>query len=371
MANPSLVGQVVGDVDSTAQASRGKKAPNKTVGRGGTPAQKQTETDSISCLRQKFRSEGLSLRATELAEKAWRPTTQGQYRTYIKKWCEFCSTRKIDAHSAPLSEVAEFLTDLYHAGFTYSAINTARSALSNILPDYQGKPVGQNFVICKILKGIYQSRPSFPRYSEIWDVDIVLKYLQKQSPCNNLDLKSLSQKIVTLLAVLTGHRCQTLRSIKCKNITFNHGKMSIKIDELQKTSRPGHHIGNIVLQNFAPDRRLCVVTYMREYLKRTKVLRNSEYLFINTQNPHGQISKDALSKWIRNTLKSAGIDTKIFKSHSTRTAAASKMSDISIPIHEIMGNIGWTKASTFQTYYKKPIKRKTDVGQAILKLATR
>ncbi len=216
------------------------------------------------------------------------------------------------------------------------------------------------------MKGIFQSKPSLPRYTEIWDVKVVLDYLKNQSPCYNLDLRKLSEKLVTLFAILTGHRCQTIRSIKHKNISFNHGKMTIKIDEIQKTTRPGHHINNIVLQNFAPDKRLCIVTYTKEYLKRTKPIRNSEYLMIGTQKPYKQISKDRLGKWIKNVMGCAGIDTKIYKPHSTRSASTSKLNQINIPIHEIMAKIGWSRADTFRTYYKKPILKQTDTARAIL-----
>ncbi len=274
--------------------------------------------------------------------------------------------RKIDNNNPPLGEVCEFLTEMYYQGYTYSACNTARSALSNILPNYENKPFGQNFTICKLMKGIFESRPSFPRYTQIWDVNIVLNFLKSQSPSVTLNLLQITQKVAMLLSILTGHRTQTLHSIKVKNIKFNHGKLSIQIDELQKTSKPGKHIKPIVLQNYAPNRSLCVVRYLKEYLKRTIKIRNSEYLFIRTQKPHTHVSKDMLGKWLRKTMKSAGIDTDVFKSHSIRSATVSKASEMRVPIDHIMDKVGWRSVTTFQTYYRKTVTKQTEMDHVLL-----
>ena len=215
------------------------------------------------------------------------------------------------------------------------------------------------------MKGIYNSRPSLPKYTETWDPSIVLEFLRGKFPAKSLNLKELTKKLVTLLAILTGQRTQTVHMIKLRNVNFNMGKMTITIDNLLKTSRPGHHQKPIVLQNYAPDKRLCVVTYMREYIQRTKPIRNTDWLLVSTQKPHGEISRSTISNWVRGTLKSAGINTAIYGPHSTRSASVSTAIK-TVPLDELLKKVGWRSASTFQKYYNKPVVVETKMDLAIL-----
>ena len=48
--------------------------------------------------------------------------------------------------------------------------NCARSALSSYVSLDDGSVVGQNPVVCRLLKGVFQSRPPKPKYTEVWDV---------------------------------------------------------------------------------------------------------------------------------------------------------------------------------------------------------
>ena len=60
--------------------------------------------------------------------------------------------------------VLDFLTELYEKGFTYSAINTARSALSYFVQLDDGSSVGKNPLISRLLKGVFQCLAPKPKY---------------------------------------------------------------------------------------------------------------------------------------------------------------------------------------------------------------
>lgn len=77
-----------------------------------------------------------------------------------------------------------------------------------------------------------------------------------------------------LLAILTCQRCQTMFDIR--NSTLTADCVTIRIGDLIKQSRPGHHIGPIKLQAFAQDSRLCVVHTLTEYINRTESMRQGE-----------------------------------------------------------------------------------------------
>ena len=47
-------------------------------------------------------------------------------------------------------------------------------------------------------------RPSLPKYSETWDLNTVLSYLETLIPVKNLTPEELSHKLLTLIAILSG-----------------------------------------------------------------------------------------------------------------------------------------------------------------------
>ena len=87
---------------------------------------------------------------------------------------------------------------MYESGVGYSALNTARSALSNrsIIIFEGGHTVGTNPLVKRYMKGVFNLRPTKPRYSYTWDVSVVLQYLDTLMPLESLDLKMLTLKLV-------------------------------------------------------------------------------------------------------------------------------------------------------------------------------
>ena len=107
----------------------------------------------------------------------------------------------------------DFLATLFTSGLGYSAINTARSALSSVLILLNNITFGTHPLVARFLKGVFQLKPSLPRYSSIWDVSVVLQHLRSLGPPTQLELKSLTKKTTMLLCLLTGQRCQTLTKL--------------------------------------------------------------------------------------------------------------------------------------------------------------
>ena len=111
----------------------------------------------------------------------------------------------------------------------------------------------------------------------------------------------------------------------------------------------------------------CVVELLTAYIERTASLRKStKQLLICYVAPHGPASKDTISRWIRQTMKDAGINTSVFKFHSTRGAATSAAKAANVPIHEIMHTAGWRSDSIFAKFYDRPITNESNFAEAIL-----
>ena len=97
-------------------------------------------------------------------------------------------------------------------------------------------------------------------------------------------------------------------------------KSQFVIPGLTKTSRPGYHPQPIYLEKFDPDKRLCVVFYIKEYLARTRDLPGQcSNFFITFSKPHKAATRATLARWIRKQLARCGVDMNVFTSHSTRS----------------------------------------------------
>lgn len=257
----------------------------------------------------------------------------------------------------------------------YSGINTARSALSAITALENNVPIGKHPLVQRLVKGVFNCRPSLPRYHNTWDTNVVLNYLKTLPNVNEINLRQLTYKLVMLCALITGQRCQSIHLMNLNNMEKKHSSYCFSIDSLVKQSAPGRSQPVLVIPKFAADESLCAVTVLEEYIKRTEGIRCHEpQLFISTIKPFKRVSKDTIGRWIKTVMTLSGIDTSIYKPHSTRAAATSKANVCNVPITSIMAAASWSSDSTFHKFYNKHVNVTNDnydqFGQAILWDAT-
>ena len=302
---------------------------------------------------------------------SWRDSTKKQYAGYLEKWQSYCSEQNIDSFSPTIEQVLHYLTELYQANCSYSAINTARSALSTIITLPGNVTVGNHPLVSRFLKGVFQTRPALPRYTQIWDINQVLAYLRHMSPVEKLTLKDLTVKVTMLLMVLSGQRIQTIQMLSLEFMTLTKSTVMFKVHDKVKQTRPGKHLKDLLFKAYAPDRRLCILTYLKAYLTATQSLRGEEnQLLISFAKPHRPVSKDTISRWLKKLLTLSGIDTSIFTAYSVRSASTSAARSKGVPMDQILSAGGWSNASTFSKYYDKPILNQAngeDYGTGVLK----
>ena len=78
--------------------------------------------------------------------------------------------------------------------------------MSSYITLENGTCVGKHLLISRLMKGIFQEKPPRPKYTEIWDVSIVLSCLQSLSPVNKLSSKELTLKLVVPILLVSGQR---------------------------------------------------------------------------------------------------------------------------------------------------------------------
>ncbi|XP_046340897.2 uncharacterized protein LOC125383559 [Haliotis rufescens] len=345
---------------STSHTTTSLSDPTPSTQQGGETLSRQNETCSVSLIRLSLTRRGVSDRAASVILQSWRKSTRDQYSTYIKRWVAFCNQREIDTLCPSVTEVLDFLTELYELhNLGYSALNTARSALSCVI-SADNVTIGSHPLINRFMKGVFQTRPSLPRNSVTWDTSVVLGYLKTLMPLKELSLKDLTLKTVTLIALLSGQRLQTVHLLDVRDISLFSSCCKFRVGSLIKQSRPGSHQAEITLPAYTPNSSLCIVRVLQEYLVRTAPMRNGEnQLFISYTQPHKAVSKDTVSRWIKQVLQLSGIDMNTFTPHSTRMASTSAALRHSVPLQTILKTAGWSSSATFSKFYNKPVTDNT------------
>ena len=90
-------------------------------------------------------------------------------------------------------------------------------------------------------------------------------------------------------------------------------------------------------------------------------------LFLTFRKPYAPASLNTMSRWVKEVLPEAGVDTGVYKPRSTRHAATSKAYEGGVPLGEIMKQAGWSTSCMFAKYYHKPILRPSrDMGEVVL-----
>ena len=169
-----------------------------------------------------------------------------------------------------------------------------------------------------------------------------------------MSLKEITLKLVMLLALTSGQRVRTLATLSKKGMIHSDSGVGFVLTGLVKTISPKNANVQINLP-FYTKHELCVVRCLQEYLKRTNPLSSSDRLLVSYITPHGPVEADTISRWLKTTLKDAGICTTVFTAHSTRAVAASCAAR-SLDIGTIMASVGWKSSQTFQRFYHKPTK---------------
>ena len=335
---------------------------------GSTSTGPQPTLDGLLLVRESRVKKGLSEASVSMILESWRSSTKKQYLTYIHTWIVFCDRGKVETFTSDVAHILDFLSELYKEGLGYSAINSARSALSSFLGVTDKEPIGSLSLVIRFMKGVARNRPSLPRYNSIWDVNTVLTMFMKQPLVEYLSLFDLTLRTATLLALVSGQRGQSIHFLDIACMSRMVDKFTFHLQGGFKQSRVGHESLIIVLPAYKADIRICIVNTLSAYLERTASLRHSTQLFISTVRPYKAVSKDTISRWIKVTLDLAGIDVRIFKPHGTRAAATSAAQRKGVKLMDILNVAGWTNETTFARFYNKPLQSlsETTFPEAVL-----
>jgi len=238
---PGLVSDPTGDAREVPppDPTTGGPIPGQpSVGNAGNTA----TTGRVAYLRNRYREHELSEEASDLLLASWREKSGRTYDSLFGKWVSWCDKRNSDPISGPVSEVVNFLTELFEQGYQYRSINNYRSAISSAHDLVDGRNIGQHPLVCRLLKGVFNKRPPLPRYSDTWKVDTVTDYIKSLPPNSQLSLSALTGKTLVLMALVRPSRSADLAKLKVSARRDSPEGISFMPEALAKQSRPGRQI---------------------------------------------------------------------------------------------------------------------------------
>ncbi|KAJ8706181.1 hypothetical protein PYW07_010958 [Mythimna separata] len=276
-----------------------------------------------------------------------------QYNCSFKLWWKFCGTYSIEPYEGSVPYILKFLSECFHKGMSYGSLNSTRSALSILM----GSKITSDDRLKRFFKGVFRLKPPNPKYNVTWDPGRVLDYLASKYPNESVSLVDLTKKLVTILALTSAHRVQTLSLIKIKNIIFLADGVQIKVPDIIKTSSKSSLQPCLHLKSYSSKLEICPVHTLKSYLIVTKNIRKeTDNLIITYKKPYHSASSQSISRWIKMTLNESGIDTSVFTAHSTRHASTSAASRAGLSIDLIRKTAGWSgTSSTFARFYNRPV----------------
>ena len=263
----------------------------------------------------------------------------------------------------------DFLLEVYKLGRSYSTVNTYRSGISTTIHSVTGRNLGSNHLVSRFMKGIYVAKPPLPRYTATWNVSKVTDHLRTLVPLESLLFKDLSKKLVLLFALSSAQRVQTLQALNINNMSIEETKIVFTVVQRLKTSRPGHNSLRVLIPKVLRNKSICPYTHLLHYIDISSSLRklsDSTQLFISLNKPHKGVTSSSLARWIKDILQVCGVDTSVFKAHSTRSAATSKAFLHGASIAEILKLANWSNEKTFTRYYHRSVASDTQLGEMIL-----
>ena len=168
------------------------------------------------------------------------------------------------------------------------------------------------------------------------------------------DKVATNKKLAMLLALSNASRSSDLRALDLRYRSYSEEGVLFRIPETRRSSAPREAFFKAFKQN----PHLCPMTTLKQYERDTQDKRDElaslQPLFISMKKPFKGVSSSTIARWLKDILREAGIDTEIFKSHSTRAAASSSAKLAGMSTEDILKMAGWSRDSTFERLITDP-----------------
>jgi site-specific recombinase XerD len=283
---------------------------------------------------------------------------------------EYCKHENLSVNSVivqdPIKLITQFIIFLQKQKLQHYAIIKAKCALTTVFEDILGKTnLGKNKLISAMLIPEQLHFSKKRKYTEIWDISLVLDYFRKQQINSNLSDFDIMVKAAILILVFTACRPAEVVSILPTDFSHHSGSEGGTLLLPTVVKQHKHEITNLQIQSLA-DTQICPVKSTLEWLKRRDALLPRPSTFLVTRSGRPMINAQLLANAIRPVLAAANIPTS-YGSYSIKHATISALFRLGFSPTEINIFTGHSElANTAATFYLKSTGKWPGYGIAAL-----
>ena len=243
---------------------------------------RQASTGSLAGVRQSREGGHLSSVLRDFVAKARSLGTSNAYKFAWGKFSRWCAAQQANAFSCPVEVIVNFLAE-QQCLVQFNMLTGYRSAISFYHDLVDGVPIGRHPLVFKLLKCSFRYNLPVPRYTQIWDVQILLSNLQELDPNAGLTQKELTLKLTMLLALVCRARGHELCAVNPQAICWYHDKVTCHILEVTKTKTVTklHWSFDVLRCNTSNnlDQVKCLEAYLNLTAKQRVTIHHMSYLF--------------------------------------------------------------------------------------------
>ena len=196
----------------------------------------------------------------------------------------------------------------------------------------------------------------------------VLHYLKGLSSNAELSSRTLLLKTTMLLFLTSAGRCHEICYLDIRYMVKTICSYKFYFSKITKSWRKGKAPPCLEIKHYPPDRDLCVVSCIDNYLSRSQSWRDKgqTHFLLSHLRPHKEVQKSTISGWVKLVLKNSGIDISHFKAHSCRSASTSKAKVMGLSLEDVLKRGQWSGKSTWQKHYHNPIVRENKNFESVV-----
>ena len=121
-----------------------------------------------------------------------RPATHKLYKSTFRIFSTYCVQYGYNPTDCPVEIVTNFLAMLQDTKrMQYRTICGYRSAIARYHDGIAGSPLGSAKLIKRLTKACFNQNPPIPKYSDMWDADVLLVHLESMYPNSDLSIHDL------------------------------------------------------------------------------------------------------------------------------------------------------------------------------------